>query len=222
MKKASNNYNNLINLLSENRLCAYKQCKDDDYSVLLERYLHNIKISQAFYPLLSILEIALRNKIHYAIEEEIKPNWLFEEIEQADILKEKEHKILTDAKNKLIRSGAKVTKGHLIAELSFGFWVHLCTKGYKIKLWHTKNFFKSVFKNYPNFSEFNKLAKIYPILKQALATRNRIFHHEIITNNPDIENIYFDLKTLLSYIDKDAVLYLEKVCDFKEVIKQKP
>jgi len=151
MTRLNTKTKNVISIFSENRLNAYKFSSDDDYSVLLERYSYNIKISQAFYPLLSILEIALRNKINEAIEKTLKPNWLLKEINKQDILHNKEYQILIAAKNKLERINKSVTKGHLIAELSFGFWIHLCTKSYKTKLWHTKNFFRMVFEIFSIF-----------------------------------------------------------------------
>lgn len=223
MSKLSTKLKNFISIFSENRLNAYKLLPNDDYSVLLERYSYNIKISQAFYPILSILEISLRNKINEAIEQTLKPDWLLEEINCQNILKDKEYKILMTAKNKLCRSNKSITKGHLIAELSFGFWIHLCTKSYKIKLWHTKNFFRIVFKNYPNMSQFDKMSIIYPVLKKTLEIRNRIFHHEIIINNKTpIEDIYNQMKQLLFYIDENATEYLNTICNFEKIYKTKP
>lgn len=223
MNKLGTKSENLVFIFSENRLNAYKFSPNDDYSVLLERYSYNIKISQAFYPVLSILEIALRNKINAAIEQTLKPDWLLEEINKQDILRDKEYKILIVAKNKLEKSNKSITKGHLISELSFGFWVHLCTKTYKTRLWHTKNFFRTVFKNYPDMKQFDKMSYIYPVLKQALEIRNRIFHHEIIINNQTgIENIYNQMKELLFYIDEESVEYLNTICNFEKIQKQSP
>ena len=223
MNKLNTKSENLVSIFSPNRLNAYKFSRDDKDSVLLERYSYNIRISQAFYPILSILEIALRNKINNAIDQTLKPDWLLAEINKQDILKDKEYKNLIAAKNKLERSNKSITKGHLMAELSFGFWIHLCTKSYKTKLWHTKNFFRTVFKNYPNMSQFDKMSSIYPVLKQSLEIRNRIFHHEIIiTNQIGIENIYNKMKELLFYIDEDAVKYLDTICNFEKIQKQSP
>lgn len=223
MNKLDTKSENLVFIFSEKRLNAYKFSNEDENSILLERYSYNIQISQAFYPILSILEVALRNKINDAIEQTLKPNWLLEEINKQDILRDKEYKILIAAKNKLERGNKSINKGHLMAELSFGFWIHLCTKSYKTKLWHTKNFFRTVFKNYPNMAQFDKLSYIYPVLKQSLEIRNRIFHHEIIITNPiGIENIYSQMKNLLFYIDEEAVKYLNTICNFEKIQKQSP
>ncbi len=89
--------NNLINLFSENRLNSYKYDNSDSNSIILERYLHNIEISKALYPLLSILEVSLRNRINQAIETVIKPDWLLKEINQQIILFPNERKKLLEA-----------------------------------------------------------------------------------------------------------------------------
>ena len=216
---------NLVKLFSPNRLNSYKYESKDDDSIALERYLFNIEVSKSLYPLLSLLEISLRNRINQAIEEVIKPDWLLKEINQQSILLPNEHKKLLDAKQKLINKGHQnISKDDIIAELSLGFWIHLCTKRYKTALWHKQGFFRIVFADYPNFSEFDKLSKVFPILQLMLKLRNRVFHHEIIINHPyGINNCYNDLRRLLGYISQDSLLYLDKICDFNEVItKQKP
>ena len=67
--------NNLINLFSSNRLSSYKYDINDTDSIALERYLFNIEVSKSLYPLLSILEISLRNRINQSIETIIKQDW---------------------------------------------------------------------------------------------------------------------------------------------------
>lgn len=217
--------NNLVNLFSSNRLSSYKYNINDTDSIALERYLFNIEVSKSLYPLLSILEISLRNRINQAIENTIQKDWLMKELNSQNILQTGEFNKLQDAKQKLLKKGHKnFTKDDLIAELSLGFWIHLCTKRYKTALWHKQGFFRILFADYPNFSEFDKLSKVFPTLQLMLKLRNRVFHHEIIINHPyGINNCYTDLRRLLSYISKDSLLYLDKICDFNKVItKQKP
>lgn len=216
---------NLVNLFSSNRLSSYKYDNKDTDSIALERYLYNIEVSKSLYPLLSILEISLRNRINQAIETVVRPNWLLNELDNQSILLTNEYKKLLDAKQKLLNKGHKnICTDDLIAELSLGFWIHLCTKRYKTALWHRQGFFRVVFADYPNFSEFDKLSKVFPILQLMLKLRNRVFHHEIIINHPyGINNCYKDLRRLLGYISRDSIMYLDKICDFNDIItKQKP
>ena len=221
MEKSLNE--NLVVLLSASRLSSY--CYGNaTYDIALERYLYNIELSKALYPVLSILEVSLRNRINEAMEKVIKQNWLIEELACQDILLKSEYRKLQDAKSKLINKRKTITKENLISELSLGFWVHLCTKKYKIKLWHKKNFFRIVFADYPDFSEFDKLSKVFPLLRLLLDLRNRIFHHEIILNNPmGVENCYNSTRKLLGFISQESLLYLDRICDFREIVKkQKP
>lgn len=213
----------LLNLLSNSRLTSYN-FNNADESVALERYLYNIELSKAFYPILSILEVSLRNRLSEAIDKTIKSNWLIHELSSQDILFDNEYKKLQEAKSKLLKKRKDITKDHLIAELSLGFWIHLCTKKYKAQLWHKKNFFRTVFADYPNFTEFDKLSKVFPLLQLTLTLRNRIFHHESILNNPNgIENCYDSMRKLLGYISQDSLLYLDRICTVKKLLAmQKP
>lgn len=216
---------NLTDLFSSIRLSSYKYDDNDTNSIILDRYLYNIELSKSLYPLLSILEISLRNRINKALDTVIMSDWLLKEAAQQNVLLANEHKKLIEAKQKLINKGHKnFSKDDLTAELSLGFWIHLCTKRYKTALWHKQGFFRIVFADYPNFAEFDKLSRIFPLLQLMLKIRNRVFHHEIIINHSyGIENCYNDLRKLLGYISKDSLIYLDKICDFKEVIKkQKP
>ena len=215
----------LINLFGQKRLNSYKLTKNEDSSIILSRYFYNIELSEALYPILSILEVSLRNRIYKAIEFVIEPDWLIKELQKQRVLLNKEHQKLVEAYGKLIKKKyTNICSDDLIAELSLGFWVNLCTKKYKTSLWHREGFFRIVFQDYPNFSEFDKLSKIFPILNLFLKLRNRVFHHEIIINHPyGIDNCYNDLRVLLSYISKDSLSALNKICKFNKIYrKQKP
>lgn len=112
----------LVNLFSSNRLGSYKYNINDTDSIVLERYLYNIEVSKSLYPLLSLIEISLRNRINQAIEKVIEQNWLLKELNQQSILLPNEYKKLQDAKQKLTNKGHKnISKDDLIAELSLGF-----------------------------------------------------------------------------------------------------
>jgi len=120
-------------LLSSGRLSSYRFNADDTFEILLDRYIYNIKISETFYPILSILEVFLRNKLHKAVANEFKnKDWLLAECEKQHILKNKERNLLLKARQKFSKH---VKEDNLIAELSLGFWIKIlfsisdkCTK----------------------------------------------------------------------------------------------
>ena len=123
------------------------QSENDTIDVLLERYVNNIRISQALYPELSILEVTLRNAINTTLCKYISDTWIEDEM--------RHQKILLDNydRNALIKTYNDIKKdcmpdmftvGKIIANLNFGFWTNLCSKKYNSVIW-TK---KAVLKKY--------------------------------------------------------------------------
>ena len=210
----------LIKIITPIRLKAYG---NEDFDNLLERYFYNLKLSEAFYPALSLLEITLRNKICNAVEELICKDWLLQELQTQNILSVKEYKKLIETAEKLKKSNKKITNDRLISELTLGFWVHLCTKSYKPKLWDKKGFFELVFPNYTNKEGLRNIAPIQNNLLNILRLRNRIFHHEIITNtNKTPEEQYQNIQDTLYLLSEDMVSKLGEISRFKDISKQKP
>ena len=213
--------------ISLDRLSSYGFNDNENIETILKRYVYNVRISESFYPLLSAFEIALRNRIYNAICNLKGDNWLFNEINTKNILSDNERNILITAYNKLETRYKKSPKtGSIIAELTLGFWINLCKKSYKNSLWDKEGFFDSVF---PEFDEFfvspvlDKTKTIFPLLKEILILRNRIFHHEIIINNKNgIENCYNATYKVLCSLSKEYAKLFISSFRFKELIKQKP
>lgn len=133
---------------------------------------------------------------------------------------------MLEAYNKLKRKHNVPSTGALIAELTFGFWVNLCKKSYKNSLWDKQDFFNNVFQDFDNYFSSPTLDKtkvMFPVLKEILRLRNRIFHHEIIINNKiGIENCYILTKKVLYSLSEDYAKMFEKTFRFENLIKQKP
>jgi len=210
----------LLEIITPIRLRSYGTESND---ILLEKYIYNLKLSESFYPAISVLEITLRNEISNAIEKMICKNWLINELNKQNILTDKEYQKLLESANKIKKSGKKITNDRLISELTLGFWVHLCTKSYKPKLWDKKGFFESVFPNYDNNGELRKIAPIQNDLLAILRLRNRIFHHEIIINgNKTPQEQYQLILNLLHLLSTDMENLLYNVSRFQTIQKQKP
>ena len=186
----------LIDTITPVRLKAYGE---DSNEILIEKYIYNLKVSEAFYPALSLLEVTLRNKICYAIEALICKDWLINELNQQNILFDKEYKKLIETADKIEKDGKKVTNDRLISELTFGFWIHLCTKSYKPKFWDKKGFIELVFPNYTVSSNLRNISLIQKDLRDVLKLRNRISHQEIIINGNRTPEESYKLIQMLLY-----------------------
>ena len=210
----------LLEIITPVRISAYGK---ESIDILIERYIYNLKLSEAFYPALSLLEITLRNKICNAIEKLICKDWLINELKIQNILENKEYQKLLDSANKIKKAGKTITNDRLVSEMTLGFWIHLCTKSYKPKLWDKKGFFELVFPNYTNNGQLRKIAPIQNNLLAILRLRNRIFHHEIIINGKQTpQEQYQIIADMLHLLSNEAELLLQKISRFNDIIKQKP
>lgn len=208
------NEQKLIEVITSVRLNVYGN---------IENYIYNIKLSETFYPALSLLEVALRNRICNAIEKFICKNWLIAELEKQNILTDKEYQRLKEAENKIKKANKKVTNDRLISELTFGFWIHLCTKSYKPKLWDKRGFFEEVFPNYTNNGNLRNISPIQNDLLNILRLRNRIFHHEIIIkSNKQPVDYYQSIINMLHLLSSETLELLNNISRFEEISKQKP
>ena len=210
----------LIDTITPVRLKAYG---DDSNDILLGKYIYNLKISESLYPALSLLEVTLRNKICYAIEALICKDWLINELNHQNLLLDKEYKKLVETADKIEKDGKKVTNDRLISELTFGFWIHLCTKSYKPKFWDKRGFIELVFPNYTISSNLRNISLIQKDLRDVLKLRNRISHQEIIINgNRTPEESYKLIQTLLHTLSSGMYALLEDISRFNAITKQKP
>ena len=107
--------------------------------------------------------------------------------------------------------------------MTLGFWIHLCTKTYRPKLWDRRGFFETVFPNYVNNKELRSIAPIQNDLLSILRLRNRIFHHEIIINgNKSPMEQYQMVLNIIHLLSKDTETLLKSISRFETVLKQKP
>ncbi len=214
-----NSKQELIEVITPIRLSVY----GNDENLGLDNYIYNLKLSEAFYPALSLLEISLRNRICNAIDKIICKDWLFQELSKQHILANKEYQRLLATAQKIKKAGKKITNDRLISEMTFGFWVHLFTKTYRTRLWDKKGFFELVFPNYVNNGSLREIAPIQNNLLTILRLRNRIFHHEIIINgNKTPKEQYQIILDMLHILSTNMEDLLDKISKVKDIIKQKP
>jgi hypothetical protein len=209
------------NITSVERLRAFVCDTCNDISDVLKRYKDNIKISQALYPELSILEITLRNSIDCVFKEYFGENWLIDEVKNNTILDEYDYRILLKAYNDVeleckVKSKT-VSAGKIISNLNFGFWTNICLKKYNSKIWTKKGIFKNVFTNYPKDKQ-QQIHFISKKLNSIRRLRNRVFHYEIILKNPEeLLNKYNEILEVLSFLPNDYIDILKDTTNFLEV-----
>lgn len=185
---------------------------------LKEYYIANTILPQAFYPILSTIEITLRNAIDVTFKKLLDNNWLEQEYKNNKILYQKDYEKFKTAYDKIKdKYKDKFTSGKVIAELHFGFWTALCSKRYNDKIWTKKGFFSGVFENYPK-TEQQQIHSIAYKLNKIRNFRNRVFHYEpIIRDDYDIKCMYILIKETLGLLPVDKLNIIKHCCEFEKI-----
>jgi len=200
----------------------YSQQADFDEDFLITRYILNIKISQALYPILSIIEVYLRNAIDIMLQNIVDKDWLEKEITNQNLLFDYDYTKLNEALKTLKKKykSENITRGKIIAELNFGFWVNLCSRKYNPKIWTKKNAFKMVFPNFPNCQK-EDIAIISSQLTKIKNLRNRVFHYEpILKNNNDFLTIYNEIRQIIFYLPSGNERIIRETDNFNRIITE--
>jgi hypothetical protein len=155
--------------ISKDRLSTYMRAVGNDKESALKLYLWNSEISSAFYIPLQGLEVTLRNAIHQAMTAKFKNDSWYD----MTPLDNRGKDTVFAAKETVRRNHGTVNPPHVIAELSFGFWITLLNKKYHQTLW-----IPALGKAFPHARL--PRSEIHETLNHIRILRNRIAHHEHI------------------------------------------
>lgn len=199
------NYTKLEKFISPSRLNVYLTALSNDKAKSTEVYCHNIQLSEAFYPILSILEVALRNAIdEYMTTRFSDPNWLISQNRRRGYFL---HPSLVNRRSRLagninfsktnLRSESKaITHNNILASLPFSFWNTVFDRVH-FGILKTRAF-DPLDIIFPNLAANIAAPNIYNKVKRIRRFRNRVYHNEPIC---------FDIH---KQIDTD---YAESVCE---------
>lgn len=179
----------------------------------LDLYKWNISLSESLYPLLQTIEVALRNRLHTVIADLFNDqNWILNKNKEIlNRLDEHWIKKIEIGINAL-RKKQKLDEGHLIAELSFGFWTALLsgTFEYKQLLWP-----KLKTKAFPNATGLS-IDHIRKCFDQIRSLRNRVFHYGSIWSRGDLNEQHNLIIEAIQWIEP-SLLILVKVDRFTSI-----
>lgn len=205
-------------IFSETRMSKYLKASESNEAYAEELYRSNILLSEALYPSLSVLEVALRNAISNSLAHKYeKENWYEEML--SDNTFNTLHHYITDAisRCKKKKGVGEYNASDVVASFSLGFWVILFNKEYEQSLWKT---LRLIFKMPKNERQRKNISAP---LNKIRVLRNRIFHHEpIIFTQESVKNTYHEIQKLLTWLDPKLLAWLKEIDGFEdtcEVIK---
>ena len=202
-------------VFSEKRMERYFILYPNDESRAVKHYQSNIKLTEAFYTSLSVLEVALRN----ALSRELKTmtgrdDWyaIFANTPGLTNL----NKYITQATKQIAGRHEQITTSKIIAELTLGFWVSLLNAEYERLLW------KDLRRAFPYIPKKDRKRKnVSAPLNRFRAFRNRVFHNESICwNMKKVQEIHDELLLVLEWINMDLPEWLKEIDRFENVQEQ--
>ena len=197
--------------LSSARMERYITHAQGDHTKSLELYRLNCLLSERLYVAIQMLEITLRNQIDALLSQTYGSNWL----EQKNlILKPTQHTKLERSKSDLRRKKHHFNKGHLIAELTLGFWTSFFDKKYE-NLWQQTLHHIAKQPNgngYPRQYFSTRLNDIRDL-------RNRVAHHEPIYHLP-LARLYDDITNIIGHMAPAAYKWVQAHSTFMDILIQ--
>lgn len=184
----------------------------------LDLYKWNVALCEALYPLLHTIEIAMRNRLDIEIGKLLNDeNWLLNRNERILERLNEHWQQKIDHYIRDLRKKGKLDEGHLVAELSFGFWTALLSGPFEYRklLWpQLKNI---VFPNAHGFT-IDKIRKRFDKIR---SLRNRIFHYGSIWHWHNLPDQHDALIEAIKWINP-ALLHLIQIDRFNAVYNNKP
>lgn len=202
-------------IFSNARMYKYFEKYDFDEAKAIIHYKVNIEVSESFYPLLSVFEVALRNSINRELIAYFKTDDWFLHLAPITGLKALNQEI-TKAQRLITKRGESINASKIVAELTLGFWVRLFNAEYVNILW------KDLRRSFPNMlKQERKRHNVSSSLNKIRNFRNRIFHQESITWNFEfLEQIHFELYKVLGWLNKDLPDFVNPIDRFPFVLTQ--
>lgn len=168
-------YSAIERTLSPARLARYLPAASGDKHLALRLYIWNARLCEALYLPMQFAEVSARNAIKIPVERRFKSQW-YENSKFINLLPKRAKEELSETvKKERGKRGAVLNQDHIVAGMSFGFWMSLMTASYQNHLW--VNGLKGSF---PNLGANDDRESIYKRLDDLRRYRNDVAHHVAI------------------------------------------
>ncbi|MFF2377580.1 hypothetical protein ACFVUW_24645 [Streptomyces xiamenensis] len=202
----------MIQSFSRPRLAGYLRASGGDPGQAERLYWWNVEASAALYGPLHCLEISLRNALHHQLRAAYgRPDWWL-----AAPLNEGGRRLTREAGRKGRRRGpGPVAPDHVVAELNFGFWVSLLSKGGRGGQYDRQLWVPALHKAFPHYA--GRRDELHGALDALRLLRNRVMHHEPI-HHRDLALDHRMIYRVLGWISTEAAKEIQVLDRFPAVL----
>lgn len=188
--------------LSEPRYERFLSDCGGDHDAAIALYEWHVQLSAACFKLIHHFEVLLRNAIDGVLGEEqpqvpVQDTWLLD----FSVLRTSGVKRVIAAIERL-EKGKDLTRGRVVASLSFAFWASLFSRHYE-ELWRHQ--LRLVFPAERPLMRRDLSGR----MKMLQRFRNRVAHHDSLLGQ-DVQARLDDMLTIASWIDPAACLWLRE------------
>ena len=178
----------------------------------------NLEICEAFYTPLQFAEIVVRNGVLKAIVARYGGNWPFDAGFIGRLpLQPHHHRNLTQAiTEERKQHGAACTHEHIASCLSFSFWDHLCTQGWRTMIWA-----RGIQASFPYFEDNIDLIKLQGRIMAIRQWRNRIMHYKTVFDRQPIHK-HNEILELLSWASPELREFVKSVSRVSSILDRRP
>jgi hypothetical protein len=197
--------------LSAARYGRFRDACGGNHASAIDLYEWHAALSMASFGLIHHFEVLVRNAIDGTLgdgqpQEPIKDTWLVD----FGVLQPEGVRQVINAIGRL-RQGKVVTRGRIVAGLSFSFWADLFGHRYE-DLWRHR--LRGAF---PNRGLTRKA--VSSRMRRVQRLRNRIAHHDSLLDQ-NVPAVVNDVLEISGWIDPDARLWLEAQTGATEIARQ--
>lgn len=192
------------------RMTPYLTAARGDRPAAMRLYCWNIEVSAAFYGPLQFLEVTLRNASHAQLCRGFgREDWW-----TAARLTDRGRQSVEQARAKLDRLGVRHPSADaIVAELTFGFWVSLLSRGADRYFW-----VPVLHRAFPGYSGPRR--ELHAEVYQVLEFRNRVMHHEPVHRRA-LEKDHERVFRLLGYLSPECAALAARLDRVPEVLARR-
>jgi hypothetical protein len=193
-------------LFSNRHMSKYITVTENSPACAIRAYNSNLNATAQFWPILAVLEVALRTTLNSQLEKRngsngVDTHWTLDRDNEIRRKNERASRDLNQAFENLSRKRKSASHGNIIDELPLGFWTVLVSKRYK-ELWpDLAGGFRGL--------ESRDSKELDQLLQFFKSFRNLIGHHHVIVFM-DLELAMTKLLRLAHLIDPRLELILKE------------
>jgi hypothetical protein len=187
-----------------------------DRTQALKTYVWNARLCEEFYIPLQLTEVSYRNGVVRRLIGHYGPGW-FQDHRFISTIPDRHKDELRDVTlTEKTKRGASFTVDHVIAGLSFGYWLNLMGHSVAHILWK-----QSLYAPFPHLPKDTTRENVYLRLEQFRRFRNSVMHHYAIFDKGPVAE-YNNIRVLVGWMCPHTLWLMSELSNPAAVLQQRP